>query len=214
MLRLWYVSTFSRPVPEFGEADLGATELYPRFVDSNDVVIEVGARIGKGTMELARLAKKVYSFEPYPPNFRMLKAYTRRFRNVKVFEIAVGNVEGIAELKVAGNDVFSSVSSVRGLHGREYRQSVSVKTKKLDSVEFEERPTVLISDCEGEESEVLKGAHKTLAPIRCVLIETHRVANDLDTREEVVSILKAEGFTKIVDQGLDGPASRWMSAER
>ena len=57
----YYLRLIGGPPPETE----GLT-LYPRFVLPSDVVIEVGARIGGGTLLLSNLAKHVYSFEPNP----------------------------------------------------------------------------------------------------------------------------------------------------
>ena len=69
----YYLRLTSGPPPE----EEGLT-LYPRFVIPSDVVIEVGARIGGGTLLLSSLAKHIYSFEPNPHSFRFLKAFTKK----------------------------------------------------------------------------------------------------------------------------------------
>ena len=72
------------------------------LIPSGTIVLDIGANIGIMTVHMARSVKNsiVYSFEPMPNNISAFKRIISYFRlqNVKLFEIALGNTEGEAEM--------------------------------------------------------------------------------------------------------------------
>ena len=164
--------------------------LYPRYVLPSDIVIEVGARIGGGTLLLSNLAKHVYSFEPNPNSFRCLKACTNKKSNVTIFQSGCGDENGEALLNLLENDKLSYQASIKTRKGVKYDRKEKIKIIKLDDLEFDLKPTILILDCEGFEMEVLKGAKKRLNEIKKVLVEFHRLSDGTSTLQSVISELK------------------------
>lgn len=192
-IRLWYVTTFARPVKEVGE-EKGVTKLILSLLKPDDVVIEVGARVGNATLKLAKHTRFVHAIEADPKNFRMLRAYTRRMRNVKPYCFAAWKEDGTGRLMVSDNDVFSGVSSLKGIQNKRYVGTEGVPLRALDSMEFEPAPTVLLTDCEGAEPEVLLGSTKTLTQVDRTVVETHITRDGLNTLPSVKEILSARGF--------------------
>src|SRR5487761_24902 len=72
----------------------GLPNLIQDQIKNDDVVIEVGAYLGGATIELAKISKQVYAFEPNKLNFRVLQRTVRKFPNVKLFHLAVGEKKG------------------------------------------------------------------------------------------------------------------------
>lgn len=72
------------------------------LIPENSAVLDIGANIGIMTVHLARSIKDVtvYSFEPIPTNVATFKRIVNYFKlkNVKLFEIALGNAEGEVEM--------------------------------------------------------------------------------------------------------------------
>src|SRR6266850_37262 len=99
-VRRWYVSAFARPVNESYEEELVATRLFRQLICQDDVVLEVGGRVGNATRKLAELARFVHSVEADPNNYKLLRAYMKRYRNVRTYEFAAWNENGPGELKV------------------------------------------------------------------------------------------------------------------
>jgi FkbM family methyltransferase len=66
--------------------------------DSN--VLDIGSNIGITTVHLAKKVKKVYSFEPVPPNFKTLEAIVKSYRleNVNLFQLALGDDDTMIEM--------------------------------------------------------------------------------------------------------------------
>ena len=81
-----------------------------RLIPENTAVLDIGANIGIMTVHLARIkGATVYAFEPMPNNIAAFQRIVRHFKlsNVKLFEVALGNTEGEAEM------VMPVISSVR-----------------------------------------------------------------------------------------------------
>lgn len=162
-----------------------AETFYSTLITKDDVVVEVGARLGAGTMVLSRLAKHVYSFEPNKDSFRVLKHYTKQCKNVDIYNLAVGEKDSSAWLNKITKYDFSASASLTELADYEYGEKQMVKMIPLDSFAFPEPPTCLLLDCEGYESHVLDGASKMIQKVTKVLVETHILKDGSNTSIEV-----------------------------
>jgi len=182
---LYYLRLVGGPPPEWE-----GLRLYPRFVLPGDVVIEVGARIGGGTILLSNLAKHVYSFEPNPYSFRHLKTFTRKKTNVTIFQYGCGAENGEALLNLMENRKFTQIATINIRNDIKFTRKEKIKIIKLDDFEFELKPTILIVDCEGYELEVLKGAKKILNDVKKILVEIHPSPDGTSTLEPIISEFK------------------------
>jgi FkbM family methyltransferase len=80
------------------------------LIPEGTAILDIGANIGIMTVHLAGIkGSTVYCFEPMPNNINAFKRIIRYFKlnNVQLFEIALGNSEGTAEM------VMPVISSVR-----------------------------------------------------------------------------------------------------
>jgi hypothetical protein len=72
------------------------------LIPENTAVLDIGANIGIMTVHLARSIKNVtvYSFEPIPSNINAFKRIVTYFKlkNIRLFEVALGNTEGEVEM--------------------------------------------------------------------------------------------------------------------
>jgi len=194
------------------KAEPAAFKFYPRYVTSEDVVIEVGARVGGATCVLARLARKVYSFEPNPYAYKLLKTCTSGLKNLETFNIALGASEGTAILHTNGSFKASPLASIK----RQSRQSRSyeVRVATLDAMEFSERPTSLVMDCEGSELDVLQGGHETDQGFQSLLVETHETEKGKMNTEEVRDfVARSERFSNLRVER-DDEGNDWILADR
>ena len=186
-----------------------AREIFPRLISSEDVVVEVGARMGDGTRVLAKLSKQVYAFEPARESFFLWRLFTSGNRNVRGYNIALGSSTGEALLEKDRS--FSGVSSFNKVVGVRYAQKEKVAVTRLDNLRFEFPPTSLIVDCEGSELLVLKGAERLLPSLRRVFVETHLMEDGSDTTNDVIAEL-GRFFLEVRTQhaGLE----RWVIASK
>lgn len=136
----------------------------------NAVVIEVGAYDGHWTREIASKAnvKRVYSFEATPSKVPKIKAaYEPCCKDKVVFiQAAVTNYSGTAKLYVPrGPDGDSKGFGQDSLGNQKFHlgneQSIEVPAVRLDEV-VKEHVDMLVSDTQGNEFNVLKGAEKLI----------------------------------------------------
>ena len=131
------------------------------------IVVDIGANIGTFSLFASKYAKKVYSYEPGPTNFDMLKMNIalNKITNIEAFNVAVGKPgEDTIEPDSSGH---SRIGSAGGLNG------VPVKV-----IGFDEIPTdeiyLLKMDCEGGEYDVVKYASdEKLKKVNKILGELH-----------------------------------------
>jgi FkbM family methyltransferase len=125
-------------------------------------VIDIGANIGITTVAIAKRIRRrgmLYSFEPVPEYFKILKdnVSSNGLENVKVCELAVTDQ--------VGRIYFYQKELSSGIVFDEGAKRFEVSTTTIDrflSEEKIERIDLIHMDCEGSELLVLKGAKETL----------------------------------------------------
>ena len=138
-------------------------------------VIDIGANIGITAVAVAKKIGrrgKLYSFEPVPEYFNILKKNisSNRLENVKAYELALTDQVGRVDFYQKG------LSS--GIVFEEGAKKFKVSTTNIDrflSEEEIERIDLINMDCEGSELLVLKGAKETLRKNKVkIFCEIHR----------------------------------------
>ena len=140
-------------------------------VREGEVFLDVGAHIGKYTLQLARVVGKsglVIAVEPHPRNYDVLMRNIREnnFENIIALNIAAWNYDGEIELfpgKSSGlHSVKRSLQEQQGVSSE--KPPLKVKAKRLDDVLETIGADVdwIKIDVEGAEIEVLQGLEKTL----------------------------------------------------
>ncbi len=179
------------------EFESSAFELYSSHIISSDVVLEVGARTGAATRVLSGLCRKVYSFEPNPYSFRILKHNFRNSRNVILFNMALSDKKQNSLLHI-GNDASLTTpsDSLKKIIGTEYQRTITVVTTTIDDIDWDPVPTCFVLDCEGSEVEVLAGGQKTICSgsVKKLLVETHTLQDNSNTESKVRQKLLDYGF--------------------
>jgi len=172
-----------------GTTDLAifATAHEPRtsswfHVKPGDVVVDVGAHIGRYTLMAARYASKVLAVEPEPSNFSALLSNVRLngFANVIPLCVALSDQNRKLPLHVSalGNMGSSSLEPESIRQGRDpKRGTVDVQCDTLDNIVARlnlESIDWLKIDVERHEIPALEGAQKTLAKAKNVILEVSR----------------------------------------
>ena len=143
------------------------------FIKENSVVIDAGANIGAFSVFAANLAPKVhvYSFEPTPGTFEILKRNAVTYPHITVFEKALGDVEKIAKLMMSENAPAANTLIDSGRleesadFAKEFKKTVKVNVTTIDGlVDKLKIPRVdfLKMDVEGYEKRILIGAKNTI----------------------------------------------------
>jgi FkbM family methyltransferase len=140
------------------------TELFLRTIDSNMIVVDIGANIGYYTLLAALNKATVISFEPVPATYRILarNIALNNLENVTAHEKAVSNTNGNVSLCLASDPASCGISG----HGK----SIEVDSVTLDSVV--DRVDVIKMDIEGAEALALEGMRNTLRTNRHLVLFT------------------------------------------
>lgn len=165
------------------------------FKNSKPVIIDVGANIGQFTTSIKYLMPdaQIYSFEPNPETFKLLKQNTSDLPEVTIYNIGLGDKS--EELKFYVNEESSEWSSfVKPTTGKYYERQIEVSTgdKILSNVSDID---LLKIDVEGFEFMVLNGMKDTLKKVNYLLIECsiNRESDDLGSKH-LINLLHSFGF--------------------
>jgi FkbM family methyltransferase len=160
-----------------------------------DVVLDVGANVGKYVIHTANLVGekgKVVALEPFNETFNILCENIRENgfeKIVKPIKIAVSDKKGKVRMYFKKNEW--GLNSIVETPGKDY---VEVNTDTIDSLLIElkiEEVNWIKIDVEGAEYHVLLGAVKTLTNNNINLIIEVRLAN----KDKVSNFLKSLGYS-------------------
>jgi FkbM family methyltransferase len=189
-MRFIYSTFIAKPIAE------SSYEIILPFITPKDVVVEVGAGHGGGTVMLSAKARHVYAFEPNPESFHILHHLAKPRHNITISNQAVGAGEHKAFLNLVDSEASSLASSMHMLAGTQYRVRLRVTAVNLDSLGFDLTPSAMIIDCEGSEADVMRGATECLSNISKIFVETHSLADGRNTLGDVLVEVRKR-FTRV-----------------
>jgi FkbM family methyltransferase len=171
-------------------------DLLPIVVDPERESVDVGANVGRYSIALARLSRRVYAFEPDGE----LSAFLRRAApsNVRVFSGAVSDAAGQSPLRVPldqGGKPMVALASLTEVQDQPFEMRI-VQTTTLDQLADENVGFVKI-DVEGHEMEVLRGAQVLLRrqrPTILIEIEERHRPGAIGTACDLMTSLGYVGF--------------------
>lgn len=146
---------------------------------SKPIIIDIGANIGQFLFATKSFFPNalVYSVEPDPEIFKILKKNSKSLNNVKLFNFAISDTEGPADFYVSSE--FSEWSSLK--KSSSSSKKVKVETILGDKIFSHIKNIDLLKvDVEGTEFKVIKGMKKTLQKSRYLIIEVSLLRNKED----------------------------------
>jgi len=168
-------------------------------INEKDIIVDVGAQIGIFSIYAASIAKKgkVYSFEPMPENFKMIKDNSKlnNLKNILPINYALSDKNGketmfLDDLNTGGHSLVNSGKTWSknkiSINSMSFDKFVaSNKIKKIDFLKM---------DCEGSEYKIFFNASdSTLKKIKKISMEYH----NLDDKRNVQNLkifLEKKGF--------------------
>lgn len=159
-------------------------------------VIDVGIAFGTPAFYNSLPKAKFYLVEPVPQCKPLLQELERTI-GATYFNVAAGSKNGEIEFFVHPD--ISGSSSLRQWEGEAFDgESVMVPIKKLDSLipKSINRPSLLKIDTQGNELDVLGGAHDLLEVIDVIIIETsfHEFRKGAPEIHEIISAMANVGY--------------------
>jgi FkbM family methyltransferase len=156
-----------------GVHEKSETEIVKREIKKGDVALDIGANIGYYTLIFARLVGaegKVFSFEPDPYNFNLLKKNVEinGYKNVELIQKAVSHQTGKTRLYFKQdnhtiNTIYASFGSFKTL---------DIEAVSLDEyfVNYPGAIDFIKMDIQGAEGRAIQGMDKLLAKNRQIKI--------------------------------------------
>lgn len=184
-------------------------------------VIQVGAHWAEehGHYLECGIDKFVY-IEPCVESFNIAVAKIGILENIKWFMVACGAEEKEVSMYISHQNQGQSNSILKShLHSIQHPEVVfddteMVKMVTLDSLPIEKEDyNILVTDCEGYDGEVMKGAKETLKHIDLVYSEINRGETRIGNMliDEFEELLWNEGFVK-VNEFWPSPNLTWGDA--
>lgn len=148
-----------------------------KYLKTGDVFFDVGANVGYYSLLAENLvggSGRIYSFEPTPMTYAVLKENTKKFPNIYNFQIALADETGAMEFIDYGPrySVFNSFSN-RNLEFLSKRaKTIKIPTETLDNFCRKENvaPTIIKLDAEGAEGLILSAGKETLKKHRPIAL--------------------------------------------
>lgn len=176
--------------------------LFNKLNRSPKVIFDCGANVGFVTYQFHKRFKSssIYSFEPNPSVFKILKKSTKSNKNVHVFNKGVGNEDILLSFYKNNNTGTSSFLEPNDFHkahlARKF-QKIEIPTISINQFckeQFIDKIDILKLDIEGFELNALKGCEEMLVKNKIDFIYTE--VNLIPTYEgqclieEVISFLR------------------------
>jgi len=182
------------------------------FLDTQTpIIIEAGASTGVDTYELSKQFPKgtIYAFEPLPEIFEILKEKVRGCSNVHLFQEALSDQAGQANINISSNKSSSSLMQPKehlDFHPDiKFEESITVKTITID--DFLKREQInkidfMWLDMQGMEQKTLQASPQTLSKLSLLytevsLIETY---NEVPLYKDYKMWLESQGFEAIHEE--------------
>jgi FkbM family methyltransferase len=172
VIKLRHYAHTVRAAPVDYEPDLRVVRA---LVQAGEQVVDIGANIGIYTKHLSQFvgpAGHLYSFEPVPLTFDILRSNVKRLQlhNVDLFQIALSDTDGESSMEIpeypTGGEDYYMARIVDGSSSPALR-TVPIQLRTLDSVL---PPSSAISfikcDVEGHELRCLRGSIETIRSSR------------------------------------------------
>ena len=170
-------------------------ELFNRWwkhFPSKGLMIDIGANIGSHTVQFKTNFPqlKIWAFELHPDNYKVLQYNTKRYEDVKAFNVGIGSRASV----VSFNDGHFSNSGVVKLDAKGRNSNIIIALDDLIGCdELNDKVTFIKLDIEGHELSALEGMTNLLKKDR-PMIWLEDLTNDIS-----INYLKSLGYV-ILDQ--------------
>tara|TARA_R110000744_G_scaffold110555_1_gene208491 strand:- start:2161 stop:3276 length:1116 start_codon:yes stop_codon:yes gene_type:complete len=164
-----------------------------KYLNSESVVVEVGAHIGTLTVILSKLSKNVHSYEPLKQSYDLLNKnlLLNNCKNVKTYQKGVGDEIGNTKVGfISDGNCGATILSGGAVQKHWYNKTdIDVDLITLDSLKLD-RLDYLKIDVEGYEEKVIKGGLKLINKYKPVIVMECMEDYDLGTiiRDETLEI--------------------------
>lgn len=160
-----------------------------RFFGGRDTAIQAGGNVGLYPIYLSGHFRRVLTFEPELENFRCLRENCKPFPNIEYFKAALGDKSGTAGISRKPEN--SGSPRIEG--------GGSTHIRRIDDLQLTACDFIWLS-VNGYNVKVLKGAEKTIAKFRPVIVLAESGEDSPDARNWLmVRNYEVSGFVPLRD---------------
>ena len=204
---------FSAPTPTLVhrnvsrfDSEQGELEDFIGEINPGDVIYDVGANTGLYSLFAASKHResKLFAFEPYPPNVKMLEQDIplNQLHNVEVIEKALSDSNGTVEFdQPADSDVGYGSSSITVDRSESTVEVPTVTGDQLIAEDQIPEPNIIKIDVEGAEPLVIAGLERALSAPSCRVVYCEVHLPGVDIRPSVEDFGSSPGEVKAQLEG-------------
>ncbi len=173
------------------------------YLPPNPIVIDAGANNGLDSFKMSQLWPQgtIYSFEPNPKIYNILIQNTKLIKNIKCFNMALGDCVGCQEFHISNdlNSYASSLASPSDEATKNFSTSISVPVTTLDAwamAHHVSKVDFMWLDMQGSEGAMLLASPEILKTTKVIKLEfyTFHQYKGIMLLDEVTSFLTSKGF--------------------
>ena len=164
-----------------------------------DLILDVGANIGNHSLYFSNFSKQVFSYEPNPNTFELLKFNTKNLSNINIYNIGISNKNENKFLNESSFNIGDSaiVSSDEKKDIEKNNKTLhEISSMKLDDLEHlsDEKISMIKIDVEQHEYEVMDCASKLIEKNQPVLIFEHNIETSKKQTLKINKFIKEKGY--------------------
>lgn len=164
-----------------------------------DLILDVGANIGNHSLYFSNFSKQVFSYEPNPNTFELLKFNTKNLSSINIYNIGISNKNENKFLNESNFNIGdSAIVSSDEKEDIEKNNKIlhEISCMKLDDLEHlsDEKISMIKIDVEQHEYEVMDGASKLIDKNQPVLIFEHNIETSKKQTLKINKFIKEKGY--------------------
>jgi len=178
------------------------TKMTSSLLKNGMICVDIGSNIGYYALLENKIVGKdgrVFAIEPSPINLSYLNKNLKlqNSSNVKTYNIAIGNTDGMTKLEIKGKSNHCKVVTEDQIISNE-QDVINVPVKKLDTFVQEQnisKVDFIRMDVEGFELHIVEGMTNVLRKFRPIVqIEVHKKFLGKDNTKKLLKRFKDEGY--------------------
>ena len=164
--------------------------IFNKIDTKKSICLDIGSNIGNHTLYFAQFFEKVFSFEPHPEIFELLKFNIRKSNNIEIFQFGLSNQNAEKIILTEQDTSYGSslLKDIKKTNSLQNSNKFNVNVETFDyfskNINLNKNISFIKLDVEDHELEVLQGMQKTLeqnSPTIC--FEQHKKQFDYFNKE-------------------------------